>query len=663
MATSADPVPEEGSGRHYRCCVVTPRIAEQIGRVLGGRYRLVAPIGTGASAHVYVAEDARLRRRVAVKVLHPALAGDESFLRRFRAEAQAVAGLRHPHIMNVYDWGEDDDGPFLVLEHFSGGSLRDVLDRGHRLSLSQALVVGLEAARGLEHAHRRGLVHRDIKPANLLFDDEGRLSIADFGLARALAEAAWTEPAGAVLGTARYASPEQAKGSSVDGKSDVYALALSIIESVTGQVPFAADTTIATLMARVDRPLEPPAALGPLGPVLAAAGAPNPLDRIDAAEFARQLEVVARDLPRPDPLPVSVSAPPSIDLTDHDARDLTTIGVPVPTNGLSSTNDTRAPSSRLFDADREPVPMSEGDPTAVRPRRRRRLKLLVALVIVAGLAAGAVAFAGATKPSFAVADLRGKTVADARRLVSGEADFTVTEQSGTFHSEDVPAGRIIIQAPLPAERRKQGSGIRVQVSDGPKPRVVPDLAAKSRADAQKALADLQLVFAAKDEFSETVPKDTVIDWSPKGQPVDRDSTVTVVISKGKQPKPIPPSLIDQLYDKAAKALEDLGFLPKKEEAFNDKVAEGAVVTTRPAPNETLEPGNEVIVVVSKGPERVAVPDVSGKSIEDAVSILQSAGFEVGGPYGPPNARRAYSTSPGAGNKVKKGSLVDLLVGR
>src|SRR4051794_851944 len=234
------------------------RIADQVGRVLGGRYRLLAPIGTGASAHVYTADDVRLRRRVAVKVLHAALADDEAFLRRFRAEAEAVATLRHPNIMNVYDHGEDDGSPYLVLELLGGGSLRAMLDRGHRLTPSQALLVGMDAARALDHAHRRGLVHRDIKPANLLFDDEGRLCIADFGLARALAEAAWTEPAGAVLGTARYASPEQVQGSSVDGKADVYALALVLIEAVTGQVPFAADTTIATLMARLNTPLEVP---------------------------------------------------------------------------------------------------------------------------------------------------------------------------------------------------------------------------------------------------------------------------------------------------------------------------------------------------------------------------------------------------------------------
>src|SRR5262249_53547488 len=199
---------------------------------------------------VYSADDVSLRRRVAVKVLHAALADDDAFLRRFRAEAQAVAALRHPNIVTVFDWGEDDGSPYLVLELLGGGSLRSLPDQGRLLTPSQALVVGTDAARALDYAHRRGLVHRDIKPANLLFDEEGRLCIADFGVARALAEAAWTEPAGAVLGTARYASPEQVQGASVDGKTDVYALALVLVESMTGRVPFAADTTIATLIAR-----------------------------------------------------------------------------------------------------------------------------------------------------------------------------------------------------------------------------------------------------------------------------------------------------------------------------------------------------------------------------------------------------------------------------
>ncbi|HTW06536.1 MAG TPA: protein kinase, partial [Acidimicrobiales bacterium] len=197
-----------------------------MGRVVGGRYRLLRPVGSGGSAHVYVAEDVRLRRRVALKVLHPALAQDRSFQRRFQAEAQTIAGLRHPGIVRVYDWGDDGDDAYLAMELLEGGSLRGLLDTGYRLSPSQVAALGLDIAAALAYAHARGLVHRDIKPANLLFDEESHASVADFGIARALAEASWTEPMGALVGTARYAAPEQLQGVTLDGKADVYALAL-----------------------------------------------------------------------------------------------------------------------------------------------------------------------------------------------------------------------------------------------------------------------------------------------------------------------------------------------------------------------------------------------------------------------------------------------------
>src|SRR5579872_3744907 len=271
-------------------------ITDSIGRVLAGRYRIEFALGSGASAHVLAAWDVTLRRRVALKVLHPALAGDSAFLRRFRAEAHAAASLSHPHVLAVYDWGEDESGPFLVLELGVGGSLRDLLDDGKRLSVAQAMTVGAEAADGLAFAHTRGFVHRDVKPANLLFGDDGRLRLADFGLARALAEAAWTEPVGATLGTARYAAPEQAQGRPVDGRADVYSLALVLYESVTGVVPFTGDTTLATLMARVGARLPGHDALGALGPVLDAAAAPEPENRIDASSFAARLRTLAAEL-------------------------------------------------------------------------------------------------------------------------------------------------------------------------------------------------------------------------------------------------------------------------------------------------------------------------------------------------------------------------------
>ena len=242
-----------------------PSLTDSIGRVLGDRYRLVTPVGTGASAHVYLADDVSLKRQVAIKVLHPALAGDQAFLKRFRAEARAVAALNHPNVLRVYDWGEQDGEPYLVLEYLAGGILRQIYDTGALLTPEQAVRIGIEACAGLDYAHRRGLIHRDIKPANLLFDADGRLRIADFGLARALAEAAWTEPDGAILGTARYAAPEQVEGWVLDGKADVYGLALVLYEGVTGESPFIGDTTVATLMARIGALLPEHEALGPAG--------------------------------------------------------------------------------------------------------------------------------------------------------------------------------------------------------------------------------------------------------------------------------------------------------------------------------------------------------------------------------------------------------------
>src|SRR6195256_6057956 len=257
--------------------------ADLTGRVLAGRYRLLGPIGAGASGRVYVADDVRLKRRVGVKVLHLALAEDAGFLRRFRAEAQVAASLNHPNVMSVYDWGEDDV-PFMVLELLTGGSLRGLLDTGARFSPSQAAHVGRQVSSALEYAHARGVVHRDIKPANLLFDEHGIVRVADFGLARALAEASWTEPAGAVFGTARYASPEQARGVQLDARSDLYSLALVLVEAVTGTIPFTADTTIGTLAARTQAPIAAPPEMGPLQAAIERSGQIDPAARYpDAA--------------------------------------------------------------------------------------------------------------------------------------------------------------------------------------------------------------------------------------------------------------------------------------------------------------------------------------------------------------------------------------------
>ena len=242
--------------------VAMTRMTDQIGRVLGGRYRLLG----GRIRSVGARLPGRRRPPAAPGGGQGAAPGPgrrRAVPAPLPGEARAAAALSHPHIVAVFDWSGDDDSPYLVTEFLGGGSLRSMLDAGHRLTTAQALVVGLETARALDHAHRQGFVHRDIKPANLLFGDDGRLRVADFGLARAIAEAGWTEPTGAMLGTARYASPEQARGESVNGARTSTRLALVLIEAVTGTVPFSADTTIGTLMARLEHPLVVPEVMGP----------------------------------------------------------------------------------------------------------------------------------------------------------------------------------------------------------------------------------------------------------------------------------------------------------------------------------------------------------------------------------------------------------------
>ncbi len=358
-------------------------VADLTGRVLAGRYRLLAPIGAGASGRVYVADDVRLKRRVGVKVLHLALAEDAGFLRRFRAEAQVAASLNHPNVMAVYDWGEDDV-PFMVLELLTGGSLRGLLDADARLSPSQATHVGRQVTGALEYAHARGVVHRDIKPANLLFDEHGIVRVADFGLARALAEASWTEPAGTVVGTARYAAPEQATGAPLDGRADLYSLAVVLVEAVTGTVPAVADTAIGTLAARTHTPLVAPLALGRLGAVVERAGRPDPADRYpDAATMRAALADAARALPPPQPLPLAGLG------GEIDGGEPTQIG-----RRASNLFDQDDPTSSTDAAGVEPIPV-------VKPNRRRApgavrwVSVAVLGAILLALIGGGVALAAA----------------------------------------------------------------------------------------------------------------------------------------------------------------------------------------------------------------------------------------------------------------------------
>ena len=623
--------------------MATGRIADHVGRVLGGRYRLLAPIGTGGSAHVYLAEDATLRRRVAVKFLHAALAEDESFLRRFRAEAQAAAALNHPNIMRVFDWGEAEDGPYLVLEYLGGGSLRDVLDSGQRLSPAQAAHVGVQAARALDHAHRRGLVHRDIKPANLLFDDEGRLCIADFGVARALAEASWTEPTGAIVGTARYAAPEQAKSGSIDGKADVYALALVLVEAVTGQVPFSGETPLATLMARVDTPVSAPAELGELAPVVEAMGRPSAEERPDAAEAGRQFDAVARSLP--DPAPLDLVGPREAGRAD----DLT---------------DVRAAGPRLYDREADVDDPTHIVPLAAAPAapKRRRRGVWIALAVVLGLLLSAgIGYAAVNllAPTHTVPRLTGLTLAQARQAVD-KLDFDVSVKR--MPHETVAADTVLAQDPAPGGSLRERSTVHLTVSSGPPPRDVPSLEGMTRAAADQALTSKGFKPNFVEQSSETIAKGTVVSWQPTGSQA-KGAVITVIVSSG-PPVVAVPDVAGLTFEEASKALTEAGFQVVRKDDYSDEVPDvGKVVSTSPSAGSSAAKGAKVTVLVSKGPKTVVVPDVRGRTVDQARSILSEAGLKLGTVYGPPGANKVIDQSPSAGGSVPRGTAVDVFAKR
>jgi eukaryotic-like serine/threonine-protein kinase len=278
------------------------------GRVLTDRYRIDNVVNAGANTVIVEAIDTVADRPVTVKIVRPELAVTSAFRQAFRRRVEVAMSLNHPNIASVLGWGETElDGEstlYWVVEYLGGGSLRDLLDRGRLLAPSQALVVGLEACRALEAAHTRGVVHTELTPSKLVFGEDARLRITDVAMAQLLGAEAWEEPATVATHVARYSSPEQALGLEVDAKTDVYALSLCLIESITGKVPFAGDSTVSTLAARVGKLMPVTADMGSLASVLERGGRPDSEDRWTAGEFARALVSAAEALPRPEPIPV-----------------------------------------------------------------------------------------------------------------------------------------------------------------------------------------------------------------------------------------------------------------------------------------------------------------------------------------------------------------------
>lgn len=665
--------------------------AAALGITLNQRYLLVSLLGTGASANVYLAQDTTLERRVAVKLLQPALVADEAFLKRFRAEARAVAALNHPNVLQVYDWGEHDAVPFLVTEYLAGGSLADLLFGGVRLSAEQAAHVGTQGASGLAYAHAKGLVHRDVKPANLLFDDEGRLRISDFGVARALAEASWTEPMGAMIGTVRYASPEQAEGLPVDDKADVYSLGLVLFEAMTGELPFVGETPLATLRARVGHSLPFHPDLGPLGSILVEATNPDPFFRLTAAELEGRLASLEGALPLPASLPLhlrpdvasaagsvgSTAAMGTVGFRPPSADELTQ-ATPAVSGLVNSGPSMRSPAAPIeptvvaapwsLGAETmvggfpgEPKPPGEHLHAAHAARRGRRRWPWVVAVVVA-LIAGFAAFAVGTKlfiPSVGVPSVVGQSDGIAQAKLKAK-HLNATYAPARF-STAVPEGSVIAQDPAAGTSRKQGSSVTLVLSRGLPPVKVPKFAGYSCDQAVAALKAVHLDGTCPPDqatYSATVPNGQIAGWSFNNQDnpteVPYNSPIVLKLSKGPPPVPVPSAT--GTYSQVAAALTAAGFVPVKATSFSASVPAGQVISINPASGSLQQKGTQITVTVSLG-VGVTVPGaLVGSSPVTAASKVSAAGLN---PILQNCGSVIKSVSPGSGTTVAKGSSVTL----
>ena len=658
-------------------------------RLFADRYRLTARRGSGVDVAIFEAVDLVTNRIVAVKVVHPDLGGDPEFAGKFFSTMAAAAGVRHPNLAEVIEYGRASWAGrsvfFVVGEHLTGGSLRDLHDRGRRLTQSQAVMVGLDMCRGLDMAHQAGLVHGDLRPSSVVFGDDGKLRITDLGLASLVAGPLWRAPGGIGADRARYASPEQASGQPAGQKSDVYATTLCLIESLTGDVPFVGESTVATLSNRVDKLMPVSADLGPLAAVLERAGRPDPADRSTVAEFGKSLVQAAEKLPRPTPialvgvglfaeaepapaLEVAPPAEPTPELavaaeavaadTVDESPDLT-LQPPAPGTMVH-------PTAPVYDEASASAPAATALVEPSREHTPRRWPMLAA--IAAALVAVAVAlfvFLGGTS-SHVVPPMAGLDRAAALNMVS-QYQWSITDRNEA--SDSVPVGVVIRSDPEAGVKLDEGKVLTLVISAGPAPRVLPELSGLTVDDATGKLKAAGLVLQLGEQsFDETIPADTVISWQVPGQPglvagnnVVMGTVVEVKVSAGPEPRTVP-SLAGRTLAEATATLQNLGLvIAQADDVFSSKVPVGSVVAQDPAADTKLDRGGTV--AVSKGPDLVAVPALAALTVQQASDALAAAGLKLGKVKGDQAGVVVLSEANGqvlvAGAQLERGTAVDV----
>ncbi|MFE9054702.1 Stk1 family PASTA domain-containing Ser/Thr kinase [Streptomyces mutabilis] len=602
-----------------------------VGQVLDGRYRVEARIAVGGMATVYRAVDTRLDRVLALKVMHPTLAADATFVERFIREAKSVARLDHPNVVQVYDQGAEGAYVYLAMEYIAGCTLRDVLRERGALRPRAALDILEPVLAALGAAHRAGFVHRDMKPENVLIGDDGRVKVADFGLVRAVDTV--TNTTGAVLGTVSYLAPEQIEQGAADPRVDVYACGVVLYEMLSGGKPHEGDSPAQVLYKHLHEDVPPPSAAVPgmayeLDELVASATARNPEIRPHDAVALLALTREARGALTEEQLD---AVPPQALPGEHDnAEDRTsvipralTMPRPLPVN--EDEGDGGHPADGVNRTSRLTAPPS-APPQSRRPQLRRGpLAVVVAVLLVLGVGTGVwyINSGQFTK----VPALLSKTEAQARdRLEEAGLDVGKVQHA---YSDTVERGKVISTDPSVGTRIRKNDSVSLTVSDGPDTVKLPDVEGYRLDRARTVLKDEGLEPGMVTRaFSEEVPKGFVISTKPKtGTTVRAGSAVALVVSKG-SPIDVPDVTGDDLADARAELTEAGLKVKVAEKQVNSEYGKGQVARQTPGSGSRAAEGDTVTLTVSKGPEMIEVPDVVGDSVDDAKRTLKDAGFDV-----------------------------------
>ena len=608
--------------------------------LVDGRYRITGRIGTGGMADVYCAHDEHLGRDIALKVLHRRFAQDQDFVERFRREASAAAGLSHPNVVGVYDRGEYDGTYYIAMELLRGRTLKEVISQEAPLDQARALDMAVQTLRAAGFGHRRGVIHRDFKPQNVIVDDEDRVKVTDFGIARA--GASEITETGSIMGTAQYLSPEQAQGTAAEESSDLYSIGVMLFEMLTGQLPFDGDSAVAVALRHVTEPPPPVHLLRPdvhpaLEAVVNQALAKDPRQRFtDADSFIAALEHVRPQLQAIQP--------------GQDTADWAAVTAVAPPTAWGP-----APYETMVAPGAPPPPVQR------RREQRRAWPWILLALLIAALIGGGIYLAG-SRNNVTVPGVIGAQADQARTLLEQRGFQVGVDRKKSLQ----PLDQVIQQDPGPGDKVKKGATVTLTVSDGPPDQVIPAVEGLPLkvALAQLRRAGFQVDINSKP--SDSVKKGFVISTTPAGGTVfTQGDRVRVDVSSGVAKFPAP-NVVGLAQDAAENSLNDKSLVPVVVQKQSDQ-PQGNVIQQDPAAGTQVSAGDRVTITVSSGPAAVDVPDVVGLTRGDARSALEQAGFKVQvktrDSQDPGDDDIVLDQRPGHGSQLKKGGTVVITVGR